>query len=166
MTSYKSIQALSKDTHRAAEGTLALVAEKGGELYLKAHNGWRKVQVWQLFQAGARVLFRRSALTHSVFFQLGELISPGPPPSAASQSLSRSGDWSRSQRLQSQVQTPPTKAPNVCYIRTLAIGTKQTAPSTSGETGAGFTCACPCGAHLKKTVDPQRFRFANVCFSI
>lgn len=49
MTNYKTIQALSKDAHRAAEGTLAFVAEKGGELYVRARNGWRKVQVRQLF---------------------------------------------------------------------------------------------------------------------
>lgn len=47
MANYKTIQALSKDTNRAAEGTLAFVAEKGGELYVKARNGWRKVQVGQ-----------------------------------------------------------------------------------------------------------------------
>lgn len=48
MTNYRSIQALSKDTQRAAEGTLAFVADKGGELYLKARDGWRKVQVGPL----------------------------------------------------------------------------------------------------------------------
>uniref|UniRef100_A0A3P8SAM0 Collagenase NC10/endostatin domain-containing protein n=1 Tax=Amphiprion percula TaxID=161767 RepID=A0A3P8SAM0_AMPPE len=33
------------EAHRAAEGTLAYVSEKGGELYIRARNGWRKIQV-------------------------------------------------------------------------------------------------------------------------
>lgn len=125
MTNYKTIQALSKDTHRAAEGTLAFVAEKGGELYVKARNGWRKVQVCQLFHPDLRILsgkqrWQISCETDSVFFQLGELISHGPPTSAASQSLSRSGEW-KPQRVHSQVQTLlPTKSPNDCD-KTLSI---------------------------------------------
>lgn len=46
VTTYKTIPALSRETHRAAEGTLAYVSEKGGELYIRARNGWRKIQVY------------------------------------------------------------------------------------------------------------------------
>lgn len=42
---YKTSHALSRETQRAAEGTLAYVSEKGGELYIRARNGWRKIQV-------------------------------------------------------------------------------------------------------------------------
>lgn len=45
VTTYKTINALSRETHRAAEGALAYVSEKGGELYVRARNGWRKIQV-------------------------------------------------------------------------------------------------------------------------
>lgn len=45
MTIYKTSHALSRETHRAAEGTLVYVSEKGGELYIKARNGWRNIQV-------------------------------------------------------------------------------------------------------------------------
>lgn len=113
MTNYKTIQALSKDTLRAAEGTLAYVSEKGGQLYVKAQNGWRKVQVGQLLHPYVKmdsVKGKRSksavvALTQTLFFQLGGLINNGASTSAASQSLSRSGGWSKPQRVHSQVQT-------------------------------------------------------------
>lgn len=45
VTIYKTSHALSRETHRAAEGTFAYVSEKGGELYIRALNGWRKIQV-------------------------------------------------------------------------------------------------------------------------
>lgn len=45
VTTYKTSHALSRETHRAAEGTMAYVSEKGGELYIRARNGWRKIQV-------------------------------------------------------------------------------------------------------------------------
>lgn len=77
MNTFKSVHALSRESHRAAEGSLAYVSEKGGELYVRTRNGWRKVQ-------------------------LGELIQQGPSSSAASQSLSRSGEWSRPHRIHSQ----------------------------------------------------------------
>lgn len=57
-----------------AEGTLAYVSERGGELYIRTRNGWKKIQ-------------------------LGELIHSS---SAASQALSRPGDWSRPHRIHSQ----------------------------------------------------------------
>lgn len=57
-----------------AEGTLAYVSERGGELYVRTRNGWKKIQ-------------------------LGELIHSS---SAASQSLSRPGDWGRPPRIHSQ----------------------------------------------------------------
>lgn len=77
MTTYKSIHALNRETHRAAEGTLVYVSEKGGELYIRTRNGWRKIQ-------------------------LGELIQNGPSSQAASQALSRSGEWNRPHRVHSQ----------------------------------------------------------------
>lgn len=42
---------------------------------------------------------------HNLFgvFQLGELIQQGPSSSETSQSLSRSGEWSRPHRIHSQV---------------------------------------------------------------
>lgn len=79
MTTYKTNHALSRETSRAAEGTLAYVSEKGGELYIRARNGWRKIQ-------------------------LGELIQSGPSTSATSQSLSRPGDRSKTHRSQSHSQ--------------------------------------------------------------
>lgn len=45
VTSYKTIHALTQEAHHAAEGTLAYVSEKGGELYIRARNGWHKIQV-------------------------------------------------------------------------------------------------------------------------
>lgn len=45
VTTYKTIQALNKEAHQAAEGTLAYVSEKGGQLYIRTRNGWRKIQV-------------------------------------------------------------------------------------------------------------------------
>lgn len=77
MTTYKTVHALVRETHRAAEGTLAYVSEKGGELYIKSRNGWRKIQ-------------------------LGELIQQGQSAAAASQSLSRPGEWSKPHRIHSQ----------------------------------------------------------------
>lgn len=134
MTNYKTIHALSKDAHRAAEGTLAFVAERGGELYIKARNGWRKVQVRQLLYPDLmRRRWKTSSEADSVFFQLGELISPGPPTSAASQSLSRSGEWNKPQRVHSQVQTLlSTILPNVCD-KTLLISLVYTKEKVSGN---------------------------------
>ncbi|MEQ2157783.1 hypothetical protein GOODEAATRI_005352 [Goodea atripinnis] len=40
---FKTVHALARETQRAAEGTLAYVSEKEGELYVRAHNGWRKI---------------------------------------------------------------------------------------------------------------------------
>lgn len=45
VTTYKTLHALSRDSHRAAEGTLVYVSEKGGELYVRVRNGLRKIQV-------------------------------------------------------------------------------------------------------------------------
>uniref|UniRef100_A0A3Q2V197 Collagen, type XV, alpha 1b n=1 Tax=Haplochromis burtoni TaxID=8153 RepID=A0A3Q2V197_HAPBU len=45
VTSYKTIHALTQEAHHAAEGTLAYVSERGGELYIRARNGWHKIQV-------------------------------------------------------------------------------------------------------------------------
>lgn len=56
---------------------MAYVSERGGELYIRARNGWRKIQ-------------------------LGELIQSGPSASESSQALSRPGDWSRTHRSHSQ----------------------------------------------------------------
>uniref|UniRef100_A0A3B4U8J7 Collagenase NC10/endostatin domain-containing protein n=1 Tax=Seriola dumerili TaxID=41447 RepID=A0A3B4U8J7_SERDU len=39
------IHALNRESQRAAEGTLVYVSERGGELYVRARNGWRKIQV-------------------------------------------------------------------------------------------------------------------------
>uniref|UniRef100_A0A4W6BZ43 Collagenase NC10/endostatin domain-containing protein n=1 Tax=Lates calcarifer TaxID=8187 RepID=A0A4W6BZ43_LATCA len=39
------IHALTRESHRATEGTLAYVPERGGELYIRTRNGWRKIQV-------------------------------------------------------------------------------------------------------------------------
>uniref|UniRef100_A0A3B3ZEQ5 Collagenase NC10/endostatin domain-containing protein n=1 Tax=Periophthalmus magnuspinnatus TaxID=409849 RepID=A0A3B3ZEQ5_9GOBI len=33
------------ETHRAAEGTLAYVSERGGELYIRTRHGWKKIQL-------------------------------------------------------------------------------------------------------------------------
>lgn len=49
VTTYTTIQELSKERHRAAEGTLAYVSERGGELYVRTHEGWRKIQVCTVF---------------------------------------------------------------------------------------------------------------------
>ena len=49
VTTYKTLHALSRDTHRAAEGTLVYVSEKGGELYIRVRNGLRKIQVCVVF---------------------------------------------------------------------------------------------------------------------
>uniref|UniRef100_A0A3Q0QQW3 Collagen, type XV, alpha 1b n=1 Tax=Amphilophus citrinellus TaxID=61819 RepID=A0A3Q0QQW3_AMPCI len=38
------IHTLNQEAHRAAEGTLAYVSERGGELYVRVSNGWRKIQ--------------------------------------------------------------------------------------------------------------------------
>lgn len=80
MTTYRSTQALVRESLRAAEGTIAYVADRGGELYIRAQQGWRQVQ-------------------------LGELI-PGPPDapssSSVSQALSRSGERSQPLRIHSQ----------------------------------------------------------------
>lgn len=45
VTTYKTIHALTREGQRATEGTLAYVSERGGELYIRARNGWRKIQV-------------------------------------------------------------------------------------------------------------------------
>lgn len=74
---FKTIKALTRETQRAAEGTLAYVSERGGELYVRARNGWRKIP-------------------------LGELIRSGASSSEASQALNREGDLSRPQRAHSQ----------------------------------------------------------------
>ena len=49
VTTYTTLHALSRDTHRAAEGTLVYVSEKGGELYIRVRNGLRKIQVCVVF---------------------------------------------------------------------------------------------------------------------
>lgn len=77
MTTYKTFHALTREAHRAAEGTLAFVSERGGELYIRTRNGWRKIP-------------------------LGELIHSGPQSSGASQTVSKTGEWSRPQRAHSQ----------------------------------------------------------------
>uniref|UniRef100_A0A3Q2FUQ8 Collagenase NC10/endostatin domain-containing protein n=1 Tax=Cyprinodon variegatus TaxID=28743 RepID=A0A3Q2FUQ8_CYPVA len=46
---FKTVQALTRETQRAAEGTLAYVSQKGGELYVRARNGWRKIPVGTMF---------------------------------------------------------------------------------------------------------------------
>lgn len=45
VTIYKTVHAMNRESHRAAEGTLVYVSEKGGELYIRTRNGWRKIQV-------------------------------------------------------------------------------------------------------------------------
>lgn len=45
ITIYTTIYGLSRTTQRAAEGTLAYVSERGGELYIRTQNGWCKIQV-------------------------------------------------------------------------------------------------------------------------
>ena len=45
VTIYKSTHALVREGQRAPEGTLAYVSERGGELYIKRRNSWRKIQV-------------------------------------------------------------------------------------------------------------------------
>lgn len=44
VTVYKTGQALLRETHRASEGAMAYVSDKG-ELYIRAQGGWRKIQV-------------------------------------------------------------------------------------------------------------------------
>lgn len=46
VTTYRTFNALTRDSLRTAEGTLAYVSERGGELYIRARNGWRKIQVF------------------------------------------------------------------------------------------------------------------------
>lgn len=53
---YKTIQELTQETHHAAEGTMAYVSARGGELYIRARNGWRKIPVCPI------------GCTHSHFF--------------------------------------------------------------------------------------------------
>ncbi|XP_056276339.1 collagen, type XV, alpha 1b isoform X2 [Pseudoliparis swirei] len=76
VVSYKTSHALGRDSQRAAEGTLAYVSERGGELYIRTGGGWRKIQ-------------------------LGELIQSRSSSSLSSHTLSRPGDLSRAQRSQS-----------------------------------------------------------------
>ncbi|XP_076018225.1 collagen, type XV, alpha 1b [Genypterus blacodes] len=83
VSTYKTIHALTGEAQEATEGSLAYVSDRGGELYIRARNGWRKVQ-------------------------LGELIPDEPPSSAVSQALSRNGEWSKPQRIQSQELQEPT----------------------------------------------------------
>nr|XP_057924239.1 collagen, type XV, alpha 1b isoform X3 [Doryrhamphus excisus] len=77
VSTYKTVHALTRDMQRATEGTLAYVAESGGELYIKVRNGWSKLQ-------------------------LGELIRSESSSSSASQTHSRPGEWSRPHRSHSQ----------------------------------------------------------------
>ncbi|KAF7657539.1 hypothetical protein LDENG_00025220 [Lucifuga dentata] len=86
VTTYETIYALTQETRQAAEGSLAYVSDRGGELYIRAHYGWRKVQ-------------------------LGELISDEPSSSAVSQALSRNGEWSKPQRTHSQLHLVALNAP-------------------------------------------------------
>ncbi|XP_068604929.1 collagen, type XV, alpha 1b [Brachionichthys hirsutus] len=77
LTSYKTLNALSRESRPPAEGTLVYVSEEGGELFIQARNGWRRIP-------------------------LGELIHHGLSSSAASQSRSRPGEWSSPHRIHSQ----------------------------------------------------------------
>uniref|UniRef100_A0A3P8SAN2 Collagenase NC10/endostatin domain-containing protein n=1 Tax=Amphiprion percula TaxID=161767 RepID=A0A3P8SAN2_AMPPE len=52
------ISALNREAHRAAEGTLAYVSEKGGELYIRARNGWRKIQLEYVVSSHLVFLFQ------------------------------------------------------------------------------------------------------------
>uniref|UniRef100_A0A3Q2Z4L7 Thrombospondin-like N-terminal domain-containing protein n=1 Tax=Hippocampus comes TaxID=109280 RepID=A0A3Q2Z4L7_HIPCM len=45
VSTHETIYALTRETRRAPEGTLAYVSESGGELYIKSQNGWRKIRV-------------------------------------------------------------------------------------------------------------------------
>ncbi|XP_071370054.1 collagen alpha-1(XV) chain-like [Centroberyx affinis] len=80
VTTYRTVHALARESHRAAEGTMAYVSDRGGELYVRTRNGWRKVQLGELIQ----------------------LPSEGPSSSAVSQALSRPGERSRPHRIHSQ----------------------------------------------------------------
>lgn len=64
VTTFKTVKALSRETRdqRAAEGTLAYVSERGGELYIRARNGWRKIQVCTADIPSTAVLSVRLAL--------------------------------------------------------------------------------------------------------
>ncbi|XP_062337682.1 LOW QUALITY PROTEIN: collagen alpha-1(XVIII) chain-like [Osmerus eperlanus] len=79
VSTYRTALALVRESHRVAEGTMAYVADRGGELYIRAQQGWRQVQ-------------------------LGELILAPPdlPSSSVSQALSRPGERSRPPRIHSQ----------------------------------------------------------------
>jgi len=118
VVSYKTSHALGRDSQRAAEGTLAYVSERGGELYIRTGGGWRKIQVcvcvcvrvtcvdvWHGWEEVAGTLGSRREivgfLTVTVFFQLGELIQSRSSSSLSSHTLSRPGDLSRAQRSQS-----------------------------------------------------------------
>lgn len=44
VTTYRNTITLMRESHRAAEGSMAYVSDKG-DLYVRARDGWRKVQV-------------------------------------------------------------------------------------------------------------------------
>lgn len=48
VTTYRNTITLMRESHRAAEGSMAYVSDKG-ELYVRTRDGWRKVQVLHAF---------------------------------------------------------------------------------------------------------------------
>lgn len=47
---YGTVQALPAVSQGFSEGTLAYVSERGGELYVRTLDGWRKIQVGVVIQ--------------------------------------------------------------------------------------------------------------------
>uniref|UniRef100_A0A3Q4G6P0 Collagen, type XV, alpha 1b n=1 Tax=Neolamprologus brichardi TaxID=32507 RepID=A0A3Q4G6P0_NEOBR len=66
---YKTTHALTQEAHHAAEGTVAYVSERGGELYIRARNGWHKIQVCRTRPERFNILYKIIADTQ-----------PGPNP--------------------------------------------------------------------------------------
>lgn len=48
VSTYRNTNSLMRESHRAAEGSMAYVSDKG-ELYVRTRDGWRKVQVLHAF---------------------------------------------------------------------------------------------------------------------
>uniref|UniRef100_A0A667X8W1 Collagen, type XV, alpha 1b n=1 Tax=Myripristis murdjan TaxID=586833 RepID=A0A667X8W1_9TELE len=67
-----TLHALSRESYRAAEGTIAYVSDRGGELYVRARDGWRKVQLGGLIQLPPEGP-SSSALSHPLFSSLSQL---------------------------------------------------------------------------------------------
>lgn len=77
VTSYKTTHALTQEAHHAAEGTVAYVSERGGELYIRARNGWHKIQVCRTRPERFNILYKiiaASSCEASIFKSLSERI--------------------------------------------------------------------------------------------